>query len=33
MEAFFIALMVAVVALTGAVSLLVIYKLLKAENR
>lgn len=32
MEAFFIALMVAVVLLTGYVSLLVVYKLMKADN-
>ncbi len=33
MEAFFIALMAGVVVLTGYVSLLVVYKLLKADNR
>lgn len=32
MEAFFIALMVAVVLLTGWVSIVVLYKLLKADN-
>ena len=33
MEAFFIALMAAVVLLSGYVSIVVLYKLLKADNR